>query len=238
MSIFFRLRQALPFACAALAAAVPAAPAYALKFVSAPQVNRNPNERAPLAAVLSLEADVPASAQVDISDGKRQWTVRFPTAPAGPQRLPLVGMKPGLTHSFQVTLTDAKGQQLKAPSALTLRTPDLPANVLDFPQLKVHRAEVAQMEPGITLVTVRRRALGRSELMTPVQRQFTVGWSVILGLNEAGEVVWYYQSDSRISGVATLANGNIFFHTAQFSPVEIDVLGNEVRRWGAAKGQR
>jgi hypothetical protein len=53
-----------------------------------------------------------------------------------------------------------------------------------------------------------------------------------------GEVVWYYQSDSRISGIATLANGNIFFHTARFSPVEIDLLGNEIRRWGAAKGPR
>jgi len=238
MTASIRLHPTLARLVLAVAAACAALPAQALRFVSPPQVERNPNDRAPLAAVLSLHADVPVSTEVVIGDGQRSWTVRFPLGAAGPMRLPLVGMKPGLVHTFQVTVTDARGQRLAAPAPLSLRTPELPANVLDFPQLKVHRADVAQMEPGITLVTVRRRALGRSELMTPAQRQFTLGWSVILGLNEAGEVVWYYRSDSRISGIATLANGNIFFHTAQFSPVEIDVLGNQVRRWGAAKGPR
>lgn len=238
MTTSFRLRRAISTVTLTCVAGLTALPAQALQFISPPQVDRNPNDRVPLAAVLTLQADTAVSTQVEVNDGRRNWTVRFPSAAAGPLRLPLVGMRPGVTHTFQVTVTDAKGQRLKAPAPLTLKTPDLPANVLEFPQLKVHRADLAQMEPGITLVTVRRRALGRSELMTPVQRQFTVGWSVILGLNEAGEVVWYYQSDSRIAGVATLSNGNIFFHTAQFSPVEIDVLGNEVRRWGAAKGPR
>ncbi|MBL0088522.1 MAG: aryl-sulfate sulfotransferase [Ideonella sp.] len=238
MTRFTRIQRLAGLAAMACAALLSAWPAHALQFIAAPQVVRNPNDRAPLAAVLSFQADMPVSTQVDISDGQRNWTVRFPSAAAGPLRYPLVGMKPGLNHTFKVSVTNANGRKLEAPAPLTLRTPDLPANVMEFPQLKVHRADVAQMEPGITLVTVRRRALGRSELMTPVQRQFTVGWSIILGLNEAGEVVWYYRSDSRIAGVATLANGNIFFHTAQFSPVEIDVLGNEVRRWGAAKSPR
>ncbi len=238
MSMSLRFVHGIVAGAITCAAALPVSPAFALQFLSPPQVITNPNPRAPLAAVLNVHADVAVSAQVDVSDGKRSWSVRFPVRPAGPQQLPLVGMRAGLNHSFQVTVTDANGRQLKAPSALSWRSPELPANVLEFPQLKVHRAEVSQMEPGVTLVTVRRRALGRSELMTPVQRQFTVGWSAILALDATGEVVWYYLSDSRIAGVTTLANGNIFFHTAQFSPVEIDVLGNEVRRWGAAKGPR
>jgi hypothetical protein len=219
-----------------MAAMLSSWPAHALQFVASPQVIQNPNERVPLAAVLTLQVDVPVSTQVDISDGQRNWTVRFPSTAAGPLTYPLVGMRPGLKHTFKVSVSDARGRRLEAPEILSFKTRDLPTNVLGFPGLNVHRAEVAKMEPGITLLTVRRRSLGRSELMTPVQRRFTMGWSVILGLNEAGEVVWYYQSDSRIAGVATLANGNIFFHTTDFSPVEIDVLGNEVRRWGAAKG--
>ena len=56
---------------------------------------------------------------------------------------------------------------------------------------------------------------------------------MLLGLDEEGEVVWYYQSEVRIGGVEPLSNGNILFHLADFSTVEIDPLGNEVSRYYA-----
>ena len=222
----------------ALGAFIAVGSASAVQFVKPPEIAQNPNDRVPLAAVLSFETDEPVSTTVEITEGGKTWQIAFPMASAKAVSLPIVGMRAGRAHQFRVTVKDAKQASLPYQQVLTFKTPELPANPLEFPQLKVHKADSAQVEPGITLATVRRRALGRSELMTAKQRTFTTGWSVILGLNELGEVVWYYRSDSRISGVAALANGNIFFHTAQFSPVEIDVLGNEVRRWGAAKGPR
>jgi len=214
-----------------------ASSAHALRFTEAPKVSQNPNPRAPLAAVLTVATDKAAAIEVAMDDGRDQWTLRFkPGSPSA--QLPIVGMRPGIEHRLTVTAVGTDGARAQAGEVLRYRPPPLPSDALEFPRLQVHRAEPTQMEPGITLATVRRRALGRSELLTAAQRQFTVGWALILGLNSRGEVVWYYRSDSRISGVATLANGNIFFHTAQFSPVEIDVLGNEVRRWGAAKGPR
>jgi hypothetical protein len=164
--------------------------------------------------------------------------VKFPHATNLRRALPVVGLRPAVDHQIKVSVVGKNGRKVSFARSLTFRPPALPSNLFDFPQLKVHRAETARMEPGITLMTVRRRALGRSELQTSKQREFALGWSLIVAVNELGEVVWYYQSDSRVSGIATLANGNIFFHTARFSPVEIDLLGNEIRRWGAAKGPR
>jgi len=210
----------------------------AVQFVKAPEISKNPNDRVPLAAVLSFETDVPVSTLVEVNDGVKSWKIDFPMASGKALKLPIVGMRANRSHTFRITVKDAAQKSLSHSQNLAYKTPELPNNLLDFPQLKVHKVEPGLQEPGITLMTVRRRALGRSELMTAKQRSFTTGWSAIVGLNETGEVVWYYNSDSRISGVASLANGNIFFHTAQFSPVEIDVLGNEVRRWGAAKGPR
>ena len=207
-------------------------------YTVAPTIIQNPNPRAPLAAVLQLETSEPVEVTVDLSDDRRSWQVRFQHVKSLRRALPLVGLRPAVDHQVKVSIQSKDGKKITFPRPLTYRTPALPANLFDFPQMKIHQAQVERMEPGITLMTVRRRALGRSELQTSKQREFALGWSLIIGINELGEVVWYYQSDSRISGIATLANGNIFFHTARFSPVEIDLLGNEIRRWGAAKGPR
>jgi hypothetical protein len=218
----------------ALAQAVGAAPA----FTAAPTIVQNPNPRAPLAAVLHLATSEPVEVTVKLKDGQRSWSVQFPSASNLQRSLPIVGLRPAVEHQAKVSIRSKSGKVVSFPQSLKYRPPALPASLFDFPQLKVHRADVSRMEPGITLLTVRRRALGRSEFQTTRQREFALGWSLIVGVNELAEVVWYYQSDSRISGIATLANGNIFFHTARFSPVEIDLLGNEIRRWGAAKGPR
>lgn len=212
--------------------------ANALQFLQAPEISKNTNPKVPLAAILTFAIDTAVATRVDVDDGTRKWTISLPTAPAGKVQYPIVGMKPGRTHWFSVTVKDAQGVTLNAPAPLSLRTPDLPFNAYDFPTLKVHRADVSLMEPGITLLTVRRRAMGRPHTLTPKQARFGTDWGMILAVDELGEVVWYYQNDSRISGVATLRNGNIFFHTAANSPIEIDVLGNKVRQWGAALGPK
>ena len=210
--------------------------AHAVQFSRAPQISGNPNERAPLAAVLSFDIDRPAATTVAVDDGNRRWTLTFPATGSGQIQLPIVGMKAGLLHKFEVKLTDSNGTTLVAPVPLTYRTPVLPGDGFDFPLIKVNRAVENQMEPGVTLFTVRRSSLSRSQRQTRAQKEFSENWGLIVAVDTGGEVVWYYRHDSRIAGVATLANGNIFFHTAQISPVEIDLLGNTVRQWGAALG--
>lgn len=212
--------------------------ANALQFSRAPEIVQNPNPRVPLAAVLTFEVDSPVTTRVAVDDGTRKWVINLPMTAKGTVRHPIVGMKPGRTHTFAVTVTDPQGASASGARPLSFRTPDLPSNAYEFPALHVHRAEVAAMEPGITLLTVRRRAMGRPHVLTPTQTKFGIEWGLIVALDESGEVVWYYRHDSRVAGVATLRNGNIFFHTTANSPVEIDWLGNRVRQWGAALGPR
>ena len=232
-----RIRSALMLA---LAIALPLFPGIgnAAQFLRTPQIGKNPNERVPLAAVLTFEVDKPVSTQIEISDGSRKWTVNFPTSTGGHVQLPIVGMKAATTHRFSVTILDAEGVKTAHAGPLTYTTPPLPTDGLEFPTLRVNRAEPDKMEPGVTFLSVRREANTRSHRQTRIQRDFTENWGMIIGVNNAGEVVWYYKSDQRIAGVATLRNGNIFFHTVRNSPVEIDVLGNTVRQWGAALGPR
>ena len=154
---------------------------------------------------------------------------------SGVKSLPVVGLKPARSYRLEVSLIDAQGQRFAA-KPLTVQTPAPPISSLDFPPLRVNRAQRDRMEPGLTLLSVRRRALGRSHRMTAEQRRFTTDWSLILALDEDGEIVWFYRSPARISGVAALENGHLFFHTTRNSPTEIDWLGRTLRCWGAALG--
>lgn len=210
--------------------------AHAAQFTLPPQLVANPNARAPLAAVLTLEADQPVSTQVEMDDGARKWTLSFPLSAGRQIRLPIVGMRPATSHRIKVTLVDASGARATHEALLSFTTPALPQNDFEFPTLRVNRADVARMEPGVTLLTVRRSALGRPNRQTKLQHDFSAKWGLIVAINTAGEVIWYYKHDARIAGVATLRNGNIFFHTAQNVSVEIDLLGNTLRQWGAALG--
>lgn len=48
----------------------------AVQFVKAPEISKNPNDRVPLAAVLSFETDVPVSTLVEVNDGVKSEAKR------------------------------------------------------------------------------------------------------------------------------------------------------------------
>ena len=203
-------------------------------FRQEPSVVPNADPVAPMALVLSVDVNVAGTLELMAeSEGVSQryrWQVE-----SGVKSLPVVGLKPARSYRLEVSLIDAQGQRFSA-KPLTAKTPALPISSLDFPTLRVNRAQRDRMEPGLTLLSVRRRALGRSHRMTAEQRRFTTDWSLILALDEDGEIVWFYRSPARISGVAALENGHLFFHTTRNSPTEIDWLGRTLRCWGAALG--
>ncbi len=203
-------------------------------FRQEPSVVPNADPVAPMALVLSVDAMVAGTLELMAKSGGLQHRYRWQVE-SGVKSLPVVGLKPARPYRLEVSLIDAQGQRFAA-KPLTVQTPALPISSLDFPPLRVNRAQRVRMEPGLTLLSVRRRALGRSHRMTAEQRRFTTDWSLILALDEDGEIVWFYRSPARISGVAALENGHLFFHTTRNSPIEIDWLGRKLRCWGAALG--
>ena len=199
------------------------------RFVTPPTVERNPNEAVPLVALVRFETDAPVETRIAVDDGRRTRTVVY-----GPSRdprhgLPIVGMRADTDHRIRVAAGDA-------PLArLAYRTPPLPADSAEWPTIGVMTALPAEMQPGFTLLSVRRRANTRQTFMTPPQVRFTTRWGLLLALDEEGEVVWYYRSDARIAGVHRLANGNLFFHHVDFRSVEMDLTGETIRVFYAAR---
>ena len=200
-------------------------------FIEAPVVVRNPNPRAPLAAVLHYRADTQAAVSVEINDGVHAWVVRFPRQGLEAS-LPIAGLRADRVHCFSVTLSDDACAGISASTEY--RTPPLPPTPLDFPPVKKITAQPSRMEPGITLLSVRRQAFGRDVFHSANQQRFGRAWGMILALDADGEVVWFFQSDRRIAGIDRLPNGNIFATCVDFTVMEIDLLGNIVRQWSPA----
>ena len=70
-------------------------------------ISKNPNDRVPLAAVLSFETDVPVSTLVEVNDGVKSWKIDFPMASGKALKLPIVGMRANRSHTFRITVKDA-----------------------------------------------------------------------------------------------------------------------------------
>ncbi|MGH9577317.1 MAG: aryl-sulfate sulfotransferase, partial [Terriglobales bacterium] len=204
-------------------------------FTAAPSVQRNPNARVPLAAVLSFSADRKVATSVEISDGSRIWEILFDDSRDPLGGLPLLGLRPNRQHRIHVSIRDAAGRTTRAPGVIEYTTPPLPAGVYDFPPITVVKSEPARMEPGFTLLSVRRYVPGKIQAQTQAQRRFSEQWGMIVALDAEGEVVWYYQEDARIAGIDRLKNGNLFYLLTDSRSVEIDPLGNKVSEIYAAK---
>ena len=143
-------------------------------------------------------------------------------------------MRADTEHRIVLTVVDQKGEA-DGPLELTYRTPKLPDDTVDMPEVKLIIADVSAMEAGFTILSIRRSSLMRAHWATPKQDEFEKDWGLIAAFDEEGEVVWTYHSDSRIAGIHQLKSGNLFFHYVDFRTVEMDICGNVLRQFHAGK---
>lgn len=232
-----------------LAFALMAAPA----FQTPPAVQPNPNPGVPLAAIVRFTTSQPVRTTLEVSGGGRRWKVQYPDTAKPEAGLPLLGMRPGVQHEIQVTIANRKGETAKAPAALTFTTPELPKDP-EFPPIQVKVSDPKAMEPGITIMSVRRggrgpgggaatATKGKGKMKTKGtggggaaagESPFATGYGLLLGLDPEGQVVWYLRTNSRISDFKRLKNGNIVYLTADSRAVEVDWLGNVRGEWYAS----
>ncbi|MEE4350203.1 MAG: aryl-sulfate sulfotransferase [Pacificimonas sp.] len=228
--------QRYGLALAILASAIAASPAAVWAHVPVTSVAQNPNERVPLAAVLSVDGEW-TSARVEVTetlDGERtrQWTLALHHADYQDGVLPLVGFRPGGQSAIDVELRGDDGEVISVASH-TYKAPSVPAPGLDWPLVEttLHRAEAT--EPGVRIISLRRRVPGRQSFQTPAQNQFSRRWGVLLGVNELGETVWFYKSPARIAGVQVLDDGGIMMTLQDQRTRIIDQLGNVLAEYVA-----
>ena len=188
-----------------------------MKFVKAPEVTGAPNPAAPLTGIVTFETDGPAAAEIDIDDGRRQWTIPFDEA-SGPRTCPILGLRPDTDHRLTVRVRNAAGETAEAPAGPGLRTPPLPD---DFPPIEVISCEAERREPGFMVFPSCYGAM----MKVPHKPGFLVV------LDRDGEIVWYYRESVPIYDVRRLANGNLIYAPDNYRVVEIDMLGAVQRTW-------
>ena len=182
----------------------------------------NPNEHVPLAGILSFTSDTPVRATLTITDGEKSQTVTPDPAFSLDHKIPVLGLRPGKTHSVVLTVTDEKEKSMVVDT-LEITTPALPD---DFPPIRLTAIEKDALEPGITLLNLFRWTGPFDDDMH---------WGLLIGLDEDGEVVWYYKADYGIAEGRRMRNGNLFFGSHSDGRMyEVDMLGNELNIWQPA----
>ena len=204
-----------------------------IDLITAPHVEKNPNDRVPLVALIYFDVNVSVSSTVEVNDGHKTWRVKFNEDYNPSKGLPIVGMRADTEHQMKLSVSNQKGATA-GPFELTYRTPRLPDGTINMPEVNLITSNSSAMETGFTMLSIRRSSLMRAHWATPKQAEFEKKWGLIAAFDEEGEVIWTYHSDARIAGIHQLKNGNIFFHYVDFRTVEIDICGNIIRQFHAS----
>ena len=149
----------------------------------------------PLTAHATFTLDEAAQATIEIAGPESTWVQTSTSAYHMEHSVMVLGLQSDQTYQIVLVATDEAGNEVRS-SPHEMTTPALPS---DFPPVDAVQSEPDRMEPGVTLFSVFRRT----------EDDPGTDFGLILAVNGAGEVVWYYRSDERITDVRRLQNGNI-----------------------------
>ena len=183
----------------------------------------NPNPTVPLAAILTLTTDTPVRVKLGFFDGNKNWVEDPKTELATSHTIPVIGMRPNRVHSITAILTDDAGNSSET-GAVVFTTPELPEA---FPRPHVVVNEADKVEPGVTLFNVNGRWGSDGKQAPP-------GFGPAVIVDSEGETLWYYlPADHKAHDIKRLKNGNFLYEIwpGTGGMVEIDVLGNVIKRW-------
>ena len=230
----FRSARLLLATCAALC--LPSAlEAAAPTFTKRPTVGPNANLRAPMVGMLRFASDQPVTTVLSVSDRSRRWEMEFDASWDPSKGIPLLGLEADVRHEIFVTIRNAAGETARFPNKLVFVPQPMASAAYAGPRIRVTKTSPARTEPGYTLFVLRRAVPIRPPYRSVGQLNFMRQWGALVVLDDHGRIVWRYESESRISGIDQFEDGNILFHRADNRTLEIDLLGNVVNQWYAAR---
>jgi len=203
-------------------------------FVSEPVVEANPNNSAPLVALVKFEpGEAITGTTIQIESGVHEWSFEYDGDRDTKGGLPVIGLRPGQAHKLMVTVKNSDGETLDS-SPLTFQAPDLPELPEEFPKIRLAKLEVEKAEPGYRLFNPRRRIPRDTQAGNEEERRFGESFGMLLIVDQQGNPVWYYRTESRIAGFNyDKKRQRILYVTADHRVVEIDLLGNVTSTWVA-----
>lgn len=191
-------------------------------FLTAPTITPNPNPAAPLTARLQVTTDEPTKVDIFVREATRSFRFTPSESFSTTHDLPLIGFRPGRTQRINVWIRDASGNRTPwTGGGFTFTTPPLPAA---FPLLRVATSQPALMEPGVTLAAMR--------WTSPTS---TATGTKVVYLDNTGQVVWLYETPIPYRDAIRMRNGHMLASANNRLAQEIDLYGNIVTQWWAAR---
>jgi hypothetical protein len=150
-----------------------------------------------------------------IKDSKRNYKLEYAAEEKMENGYLIFLMSPDQENKIKFEITDLKGKKYLAVPELVFRTASLPDGEAEFPGIEITRTKPDDETDELILFNPRRR----------------IPWGMATIINQKGDALWYYSTNSRISDFDLLENGNISYVTQDYQIVEMDLAGNIIHRW-------
>jgi hypothetical protein len=201
-----------------------------IDFSEAPRITANSNSSVPLSAFLSLEPeDEFEKITIRLLSKHTPRLLTYEWSEKEKAGFPMYMVYPNTSYKIVFELEDAEGNSYQHQDTLAWQSPPLPSEPLDFPEIHVKQDSAQNMAEGYTLMNPRLRV----PIDTPGANELNKSFGMLLAVDADGQVVWYYQTDSRISDFDILSDGTISYMTQDSKLTVIDMMGNIKKSWYA-----
>ncbi|MDH5230458.1 MAG: aryl-sulfate sulfotransferase [Gammaproteobacteria bacterium] len=191
---------------------LPTQPLLQPQLIGEPNIQVSPNEKFPLAAIVTLHSNIKTRVEIEMSYGKNRSThMKFDEFKQTHQ-IPILGLRAGREHKLHITLRTPEGAEMTYHNVIQFQAPALPKG---FPHIQV-KSQVDRMEPGYTLFNI-----------MPHGDNTQLGAMAVI-VDHDGEVVWYTLT-KHYRDVRKLDNGNILSQQGNQLYIH-DMLGNQIRK--------
>jgi hypothetical protein len=190
--------------------------------------------------IVTVKTSQAASVTVTATSGDHR--VVTPASTVGTtHEVPVLGLRTDRDYRMSITAESRDGVVHRSTTTAHFTTPPLPK---DFPELKL-TSERTRVSPGITLIPIISGASGALKDPSAGRVPSKLATGRVIGVDETGQVVWYYQTKLEVVSVAPTTHGTLLLgidddnvHNFDASVREIDMLGNTVGEWSTKIADR
>ncbi len=181
------------------------------------------NATSPLSAWLRFDTSASAAVSAVLTSGDH--VIEVPPGDAGTtHELAVIGMRPDRTYDVELV---ADGEPIDTGEAHQVTSGSLPAELSPYEVF----SDPDRVEPGVIFFGL--TPFGQPDLdgdgePDEVERDHH---GYILGVDEEGEVVWYYAASEGLGDITLASNGNLLVGCCGMAALELDLMGNVVREW-------